>query len=118
MERLESKYEALQKKSGKKRPTKVGMSYRLLPQAELELEEIGDHIAEDSPANAQRFIERLTRKFVVLGRNPRIGRARRDLRPDLRSFRYGAYLILYRAVDDGVEIVRVVHAARNLDDLM
>jgi plasmid stabilization system protein ParE len=41
----------------------------------LELEEIGDHIAEDSPANAERFIERLTRKFVALGRNPRIGRA-------------------------------------------
>jgi toxin ParE1/3/4 len=94
------------------------MSYRLSPQAELELEEIGDHIAEDSPANAERFIERLTRKFVALGRNPRIGRARPELRPDLRSFPFGAYLILYRAIDDGVEIVRVVHAARNLDDLV
>jgi plasmid stabilization system protein ParE len=41
------------------------MTYRLSPQAELELEAIGDHIAEDSPANAQRFIERLTGKFVM-----------------------------------------------------
>jgi toxin ParE1/3/4 len=94
------------------------VSYRLSPQAELELEAVGDHIAEDSPANAQRFIERLTGKFVMLGRNPNIGRARPELRPDLRSFPYGAYLILYRAVADGVEIVRVVHAARNLDDLI
>jgi toxin ParE1/3/4 len=47
-----------------------------------------------------------------------IGRARPELRPDLRSFPYGAYLILYRAIDDGVEIVRVVHAARNLDELI
>jgi toxin ParE1/3/4 len=47
-----------------------------------------------------------------------IGRARPELRPDLRSFPYGAYLILYRAIDDGAEIVRVVHAARNLDDLV
>lgn len=92
--------------------------YRLSPQAELELEAIGDHIAEDSPGNARRFIERLTLKFVALGHNPMIGRARPQLRADLRSFPYGAYLILYRVIDDGVEIVRVVHAARNLDDLV
>jgi toxin ParE1/3/4 len=47
-----------------------------------------------------------------------MGRARPELRPDLRSFPCGAYLILYRAVDDGVEIVRVVHGARNLEDLV
>ena len=94
------------------------MTYRLSPQAKSELEAIGDHIAEDSPANAERFIERLTAKFVALGRHPRIGRARPELRSDLRSLPYGAYLILYRLMDDGVEIVRVVHAARNLDDLI
>ena len=31
---------------------------------------------------------------------------------------YGAHLILYRIVQDDVEIVRVVLAARNLDDLI
>lgn len=94
------------------------MTYRLSPQARSELEAIGDHIAEDSPANAERFIDRLIEKFVALGRNPRIGRARPELRSDLRSFPFGAYLILYRIVDDGVEIVRVVHSARNPDDLV
>jgi toxin ParE1/3/4 len=92
--------------------------YELSPQAEHDLEGIGDYIAEDSPSNAERFIERLTQRFVSLGRNPRIGRARPELRPDLRSFPYGAYLILYRPIDEGVEIVRVLHAARNLDDLV
>jgi len=92
--------------------------YRLSPQAASDLEAIGDYIAQDSPTNARRFIERLTQKFVALGRNPMIGRARPELRADLRSFPYGAYLILYRVIDDGVEIVRVVHAARNLEDLV
>ena len=36
------------------------MTYRLSPQAKSELEAIGDHIAEDSPTNAERFVERLT----------------------------------------------------------
>jgi toxin ParE1/3/4 len=94
------------------------MTYRLSPQAKSELEAIGDYIAADSPANAERFIDRLTEKFIALGRSPRIGRARPGLRSDLRSFPFGAYLILYRIVDDGVEIVRVVHSARNLDDLV
>jgi toxin ParE1/3/4 len=94
------------------------MMYRLSPLAKLELEAIGDYIAQDSPGNARRFIERLTLKFVALGRNPMIGRGRPELPPDLRSFPYGAYLILYRVIDDGVEVVRVVHAARNLDDLV
>jgi toxin ParE1/3/4 len=92
--------------------------YGLSPQAKSDIEGFGDHIAEDSPGNARRFIERLTQKFVALGRNPMIGRAGPDLRPDLRSFPYGAYLILYHAIDDGVEIVRGVHGARNLDDLI
>ena len=47
-----------------------------------------------------------------------MGRARPELRADLRSLPFGAYLILYRVVEDGVEIIRVVHAARNLDDLV
>jgi toxin ParE1/3/4 len=94
------------------------MTYRLSPRAETDLEEIGDYIARDSPENARRFIERLTQKFVALGRSPRIGRARPELKRDLRSFPFGAYLILYRIIEDGVEIARVVHSARNLDDLV
>ncbi len=94
------------------------MTYRLSPQAKLDLEDIADHIAEDSPTHARQFIERLTPKFAALGRHPMTGRARPELRADLRSFPFGAYLILYRAVGDGVEIIRVVHAARNLDDLV
>src|SRR5262245_20396589 len=36
-----------------------------------------------------------------MGRNPMTGRARPELLLDLRSFPYGAYLILYRIADDG-----------------
>jgi toxin ParE1/3/4 len=92
--------------------------YRLSPQAKTDIEAVGDYIAADSLTNARRFIERLTQKFVALDRNPMIGRARPELRSDLRSFAYGAYLILYRAVEGGVENVRVLHGARNLEDLI
>jgi len=47
-----------------------------------------------------------------------IGPARPDLRADLRYFVSGHYLILYRAQANGVEIVRVLHGARRLPDLL
>jgi toxin ParE1/3/4 len=40
--------------------------------------------------------------------------ARPDIAPKLRSSPVGSYLILYRQVAAGVEVVRVLHGARNL----
>lgn len=88
------------------------------PEAEHDLIDIYLHISLDNPSAAEKFVRAINAKCEVLARSPMIGRDRPELRPGLRSFPYGAYLILYRAVDDGVEIVRVVHAARNLDDVI
>ena len=43
--------------------------------------------------------------------------ARSDIARDLRYHPVGNYLLLYRMVAGGVEVVRVVHGARNLLDL-
>lgn len=42
---------------------------------------------------------------------------RPDLAEGLRYFVVGGYLVVYRQVAGGVEIVRVVHGARHLPDL-
>jgi toxin ParE1/3/4 len=96
----------------------VPHAYQFTAEAEDDLLERWRYIARDSDTTADRYLDRLHDRFASLARNPRIGRARPDLRRDLRSFPYGAYLILYRIIDGGVEIVHVVHAARNLDDLV
>jgi toxin ParE1/3/4 len=88
------------------------------PEAEHDLIDIYLHVSRDNPTAAEKLVRAIDAKCERLARSPLIGRARPELRPDLRSFPYGAYLILYRVIDDGVEIVRVVHAARNLDDLV
>ena len=86
--------------------------------AEQDLIDIYLHISKDNPFAAERLVRTINSKCELLARSPLIGRARPELRPDLRSFPFGAYLILYRAIADGIEVVRVVHAARNLDDLV
>ena len=46
-----------------------------------------------------------------------MGRSRSELAPDLRSFPFEAYVIFYRPLDNGVEIVRVIHGSRNIESL-
>ena len=40
---------------------------------------------------------------------------RSDIVPGVRSFPVGNYLIFYRETGQGIEIIRVLHGARNLD---
>lgn len=84
--------------------------------AEEDLIEIWMYIAEDNPAAADKLIERIDAKCRMLAENPALGQARPDIAPELRYFPVERYLILYREISDGVEIVRVVHGARYLPD--
>ena len=44
-----------------------------------------------------------------------MGRSRPELAPDLRSFPVGNYMIYYQTLVDGIEIVRIISAARDFD---
>ena len=85
------------------------------PRAKIDLIEIWDYIADDSEARADTFIDRIDQKFRTLAQRPAIGRLRDELAADLRSFPVGRYVIYYRSLPNGVEIVRVLHSARDLN---
>lgn len=94
------------------------MSFRLRPEAETDIHVITSHIAQDSPSAARRWLDDVQRRCRALGDMPGAGVARPDIRPDLRLFPMGDYLILYRTIDGGVEIVRVLHGARRWWELL
>ena len=85
------------------------------PRARSDLAEIWDYIADDSEARADAFIDTLDERFQTLAASPGMGRLRDDLAEGLRSFPVGRYVIFYRTVPEGVEIVRVLHGARDLN---
>jgi len=87
---------------------------RFSARAERDLVEIGNFIARDSPANAARFIARLEEHCQLLASHPLVGRGRDEIAPGLRSLPFGRYLIFYRPMDNGVEVVRVLHGARDI----
>jgi toxin ParE1/3/4 len=45
-----------------------------------------------------------------------MGRKRDDLAKGLRSFPVGKYLIFYHLVKGDIEIARVLHGSRNIDE--
>jgi toxin ParE1/3/4 len=85
------------------------------PRAKADLSEIWDYIADDCEARADAFIDTIDRKIRALAEQPNMGRARDELETGLRSFPVGRYIIFYLSLPEGVEIVRVLHGARDLD---
>jgi toxin ParE1/3/4 len=87
---------------------------RFTEQAQRDLENISDYIARDNLTNALRFVDRLEARCRLHSLHPLLGRSRNDLRPGLRSFPFGRYVIFYRPLHDGIEVIRVLHGARDL----
>ncbi|MGO8765667.1 MAG: type II toxin-antitoxin system RelE/ParE family toxin [Limisphaerales bacterium] len=57
-------------------------------------------------------------RFSKLAVMPLMGRQREELSPRLRSFPVSRYVIFYRPMENGVEIVRALHGARDLPSLI
>jgi toxin ParE1/3/4 len=84
------------------------------PRAEADILEVWDFIAYDSLAAADRWVDLLDEQFRVLATQPMMGRARDELAPGLRSFAFERYVIFYLPLDDGIDVVRVLHGARDI----
>ncbi len=96
------------------------MAHQGAPQADADLDHIWLYTAKESGSIeiADRLVDSITERFWLLARHPHIGRLRDGLRPGLRSFPVGRYVILYRVEDDDVLILNVVAADRDLDRLL
>ena len=80
----------------------------------LDVAEIALRIARDNPDAADRWMELIDEKFRLLAQMPELGRKRFDLSPELRSLAAGNYVIFYRPVSDGIQVIRVLHGARDI----
>ena len=92
-------------------------SFRFLPLARCDLNEIWEYIGEDNLDAAERLVERIEELCELLAQRPQLGRRREELAPGLRSFPAESYFIFYQPIPDGIEVVRVLHASRDIDSL-
>jgi toxin ParE1/3/4 len=87
---------------------------RRTPASYRDYQVIWDYVAEKNVLAADRLLRTLDSKLELLSDHPRAGPARPELRPGLRSFPVGEYLIFYRPIRGGIELLRVLHGARNV----
>jgi toxin ParE1/3/4 len=94
------------------------MRIRRLPRAIRDVDEIWQWIAADDEAAAQRWTRRIAEATDRLVEFSNSGAPRPELAPGARSLVVGRYLVLYRVGPDSVDIMRVVHGARELTGIL
>jgi toxin ParE1/3/4 len=85
--------------------------------ARLDLISIGDWLATKDPDFAEAYVAKLSGAALKLGEMPGKGVSRPQWGADVRVWFVDRYVIAYRVKGDVVEIVRIVHGARELDRL-
>jgi toxin ParE1/3/4 len=95
------------------------IGYRFTGPAREDLFEIWEFVARDDIDAADRVIAGLQAAAGKLVAHPQLGRSRPALAaPEIRFLSGGAYLLVYRAPGKEIEILRVLHGARDLGALL
>lgn len=84
------------------------------PQARRDAISIWQWVADDSPRAADGLLARFAEVSSLLAGAPEMGRARNDLARGLRCFPVGEYVIFYRLIGDGIDIVRILHGRQDI----
>ncbi len=98
-------------------PGKIGIR----PRARLDIVDLAAYIAKDNAAAAERFLDACEATFEFLAGSPQIGEVYPTKNRRLSGLRifpvrgFSNHLAFYLERSNGIEIVRVVHGARDLD---
>jgi toxin ParE1/3/4 len=87
------------------------------PRARQDLIEIWRYIADDSgEPRADRYLRRLNDVISYLAQQPLMGRKRPEIpEQGIRSFAAESHVVFYMALEDGIELVRVIHGSQDLE---
>lgn len=95
-----------------------------LPQARQDLIDLADYMARDNLAASERFLVAAEKACEQLAGMPGLGSPWESENPALAGLRmwsvrgFPRHVIFYRPLPDGIEIVRVLHAARDLESIL
>jgi toxin ParE1/3/4 len=103
----------------------VALRYELRPAALDDLDAIVDYLRERNPLAAIRFVEAAQATFEHIAfmpfAYPKLRtelRALADLRWRTLTGAFNRYLVFYRVAADHVDVVRVLHSARDLESIL
>ena len=89
-------------------------SVRHTQAADQDLVQIREFIAKDSPQAAIRWLDDIERACEMLAIQPLLGQHLQSRRFGIvRRHVVGNYVIYYRPASDGIDLMRVIHGARD-----
>lgn len=90
------------------------LKIRRRPQAKVDAVDIWFYVANDSVTAADALLNRIDEALVRLSDYPLSGAERNELIAGLRICPVDNYVIYYRVEPDHLDVLRVLHAARNI----
>jgi toxin ParE1/3/4 len=82
-----------------------------------DLESISSYFSEVQVESGERFLQGFSKRCKQIASFPSSGRSYDDLQVGLRGLPLDGHIILYRIIEDSIEIVRVVSGRQNLQSL-
>jgi toxin ParE1/3/4 len=91
----------------------VGVEFT--PEAQEDLLDIAQHIAQSDPVAADRWIDKLVQRARNAARLPRAGRIVPEIgRPDVREVFLRTYRVIYRIESKGIVVLNIIEGHRLL----
>jgi len=88
------------------------------PLATEDLQQIWGFLAEKAGTEiANKFLVAIRDKCLILAGFPESGRTRHEFIVNLRSFPFKNYIIFYLPLEDGIEVLRIVHSSRDIQQI-
>jgi toxin ParE1/3/4 len=91
---------------------------RFTPMAKSDLQSAVRYIAADSKKAARRWAVSIRENCAKLGETPRLGVPKPELGPNARVLVVGSYLVFYETDAKSVEILRIMHGARDWQEML
>ncbi len=88
------------------------------PLATEDLQEIWIYLAENADSQtANKFLLTVKKKCETVVAFPEMGRVRHEYLINLRSFPFDKYIIFYLPLDEGIEVLRIIHSSRDISQV-
>lgn len=82
-----------------------------------DLKDIWEYVSQHNESSASKLIKEIKNKFILLRDNPLVGREQNEYLVGLRSFVVKSYFIFYLPLDNGIDVLRVLHSSRDIENI-
>lgn len=91
---------------------------RQSPQSRIDIVDIWTYIAEDNIEAADLLIDQINSRILKLSNMPLQGEAVPSIREGVRRISVGNCVVYYEPIDRGIQVIRILHGARDHENLL